>query len=304
MLLAAIPAAGASTYFGAAVSGEVYGQTGNAPRNMQAWDLFERHAGRKVAILLQGQDWTAFDSYEMDATSARGAIPLVTMGLKGTSLESVAKGGQDAAIKKWAQEAKAWGHPFLFAPWWEMNGAWYAWGRNSYFVAAWRRFHDLVVGQGATNVTWTWVSNSLWSDPASDPTPYYPGDAYVDWVGIDAYNVGYWMTWDDMLKEPTLPSIYGTFEGRKPIMISETASQEASSGSYVPAGATKASWIADTHSKIVKSYPAISAFLWFHQKWGSHDFRADSSPSAFAAFKNMASDPRFNPSGGFIPATP
>jgi hypothetical protein len=115
----------ASMYFGATISGEAYGQEGNAPTNTQAWNLFERHAGRRIAILNQGQPWVTFDKAEMDATHARGAIPLVTMGLGSTSIDQVASGGQDAAIKKWAQEAKAWGHPFLFAPWWEMNGAWY-----------------------------------------------------------------------------------------------------------------------------------------------------------------------------------
>ncbi len=286
LLLVAVPAASASTYFGAAISGEVYGQGGNAPRNMQAWDLFERHAGRKVAILLQGQDWTAFDAYEMDATHARGAIPLVTMGLRGTSLESVAKGGQDAAIKNWAQEAKAWGHPFLFAPWWEMNGAWYAWGRNSYFVAAWRRFHDLVVGQGATNVTWTWVSNSVWSDPASDPTPYYPGDAYVDWVGLDSYNWGLNVAQPDKWTSPeqtitpTL-KILRALAPTKPVAIVETAASEL--------GGNKADWIREMLSSYLPHHPEIKAFLWFNWnlKKGENrfDWPIESSTPAQQSFR-------------------
>ena len=52
-----------------------------------------------------------------------------------------------------------------------MNGEWYSWGRDPNFVAAWRHFHDIVVAGGATNVTWTWIVNSLWDDPLSDPTP-------------------------------------------------------------------------------------------------------------------------------------
>ena len=58
LALALAAPAWASTYFGATISGEAYGQAGNAPRNAGAWDLFERHAGRKVAILNAGQEWT------------------------------------------------------------------------------------------------------------------------------------------------------------------------------------------------------------------------------------------------------
>src|SRR5215212_2908159 len=163
ILLAWAPAASGSMYFGALISGESYGQTGNAPRNTDAWNRFERHAGRKVAILNQGQRWASWDRFEAEATHARGAIPLITMGLAdGATIESVAKGEEDAEIKKWAQEAKAFGYPFLFAPWWEMNGGWFAWGREPMFKQAWQHFHDVVAGQGATNVTWTWIVNSIW----------------------------------------------------------------------------------------------------------------------------------------------
>src|SRR4051794_34746188 len=81
LVLASVAQAQASMYFGATISGEAYGQAGNAPLNTQAWDLFERHAGRKVAIVNQGQEWTVWDGVEVGATQARGAIPLITMGL-------------------------------------------------------------------------------------------------------------------------------------------------------------------------------------------------------------------------------
>ena len=145
LMLASTASAGAAMYFGAQISAETYGQTGSAPTSLEAWDRFERNAGAKVAILNQNQAWVTFDKPEFEATHARGAIPLVTMGLgTGVTLADVVAGKQDAAIKKWAQEAKAWGHPFLFAPWWEMNGAWYTWGRSPDFVPAWRHFHDVV----------------------------------------------------------------------------------------------------------------------------------------------------------------
>ena len=302
LLLAQGSAASGATYFGALISGETYGQTGNAPINTQAWGLFERHAGKKVAILNQGQYWAAFDRNEVEATSARGTIPLVTMGLQGTTLEAVAKGGQDAAIKKWAQEAKAWGRPFLFAPWWEMNGGWYAWGQSPYFVAAWRRFHDLVVGQGATNVTWTWLVNGIWSDPASDPTPYYPGDAYVDWTALDSYNWGRnpaqpdrWKNPDQVIS-PTL-KIIRKVAPTKPVAIVENASSEY--------GGNKTDWIREMLTTYLPHHPEIKAYLWFNwnflKRGVRHDWQIESSAPAQQQFREAIQSSLFVPAPVSLP---
>lgn len=260
-------------YFGATISGESYGLTGNAPRNAEAWDLFERHAGRKVAILNQGQEWATWDKLEVEATDARGAIPLITMGLgSGVTIESVAKGEEDAEIREWAREAKAWGHPFFFAPWWEMNGGWYSWGRQPMFKQAWQRFHDLVAGQGATNVTWTWIANSIWFDPESNPAPYYPGDAYVDWTALDSYNWGRnpaqpdkWLTPDQTIS-PTLKIIRETAPS-KPVMIAENASSEY--------GGNKTDYIREMLGTYLPHHPEIGAYLWFNWNFPKGDKRAD-----------------------------
>jgi hypothetical protein len=255
----------AAMYWGATISGEPYGHASGstAPADQSAWDLFERHAGRKVALLNTGQPWVTFDKASMDAAWNRGAIPVVVMPLgAGVTLEQVASGGQDAAIESWAAAAKAWGHPFMLAPWWEMNGNWYPWGRSTSFVPAWQRFHDLVEKvRGATNVTWTWVSNSIWDDPLSDPAPYYPGDAYVDWTGIDSYNWGLnlaqpdrWLSPDQTLT-PTLAAI-GKIAPSKPVLVLESAASEL--------GGNKAEWIAEMLGTYLPHHPQIKGYMWFN----------------------------------------
>jgi hypothetical protein len=301
--LAAAPTAPASVYFGATISGETYGQTGNAPDNLSAWETFERHAGKRVAILNEGQLWGQFDKGEVEATAARGAIPLVTMGLaEGVTLESIAKGGQDATIKKWAQEAKAFGRPFLFAPWWEMNGGWYAWGKSPYFIAAWHRFHDIVVAQGATNVTWTWLVNSIWSDPESSPAPYYPGDAYVDWTALDSYNWGEnpaqpdrWITPEQTIT-PTL-TIIREVAPTKPVIIVEDASTEY--------GGNKADWIREMLTTYLPHHPEIKAYLWFNwndlKRGVRHDWQIESSTPAQQQFRQAVQSSFFVPGPTSLP---
>jgi hypothetical protein len=303
MFFASATTAGAAMYFGATISGETYGQTDSAPRNLEAWTLFERHAGRKVAILNQGQKWITWDKTAMDATHARGAIPLVTMGLgSGLTLEDVVDGSQDAAIKKWAQEAKAWGHPFLLSPWWEMNGAWYAWGRSPVFKEAWHHFHDVVTEQGATNVTWTWTVNSIWSDPESDPSPYYPGDEYVDWVGLDSYNWGRmpaqpdkWITPEQTIS-PTLQLIQAAAPS-KPVILVEDASSEY--------GGNKTDWIREMLTTYLPRHPEIKAYMWFNWNFPKGELRSDwpieSSAPAQQQFRKSIQSSLFVPGPVSLP---
>ena len=276
-------------YWGGTIKGPVYGKTTDAPLDPTVLERFEADAGKKVTFINTGQAWASFDTPSMEATVREGAIPLVTMGLpEGVTLREVAEGGQDQQIRAWARAAKAFGYPFLFRPWWEMNGDWYSWGRSPDYVAAWRHFHDLVEEEGATNVTWDWVVDAIWFDPASDPTPYYPGNEYVDWVGMDAYNWGRnplqpdkWRDPEEVI-QPTVEVLNRIAPG-KPQCICEDASTEV--------GGDKAAWITEMLTTYLPAHPEIKAYLWFNWnveqtgKGGEWDWPIESSPAAEAAFR-------------------
>jgi hypothetical protein len=287
-------------YWGALVKGDAYGLPGEAPTSAAVLDRFESDAGKQMTIVNTGQSWASFDPGTMDAAIGAGAIPLVTMPLgPGISLKEVVEGKQDAAIRGWALAAKAFEYPFLFRPWWESNGNWYSWGQSPYFAAAWQRFHDLVVAEGATNVTWAWVVNTIWEEggePRADPTPFYPGDAYVDWVGVDAYNWGRnplqpdrWVSAEESI-QPTLEVLEEIAPG-KPVCICESASTEIGKGG---ADEDKALWIHEMLDEYLPSRPRIKAYVWFN--WnveqggygsggGNWDWPIESSPQAEAAFR-------------------
>ena len=55
------------------------------------------------------------------------------------------------------------------------------------FVAAWRHIHDLFAAAGANNVIWMWNPNIVNPMPNVELAPYWPGSAYVNWVGITGY---------------------------------------------------------------------------------------------------------------------
>ena len=55
------------------------------------------------------------------------------------------------------------------------------------FIAAWRHVVDVFRSVGASNVTWLWTVNA--TQPGLDPSvrQWWPGQHYVNWVGIDGY---------------------------------------------------------------------------------------------------------------------
>ena len=79
----------------------------------------------------------------------------------------------------------------------EMNGNWYPWsavvgGNSAALVSAmWQRACAAIFSpKGSTaTVQWIWARNNEHAGSAHAES-YYPGDAYVDWVGVDGYNWG------------------------------------------------------------------------------------------------------------------
>lgn len=78
--------------------------------------------------------------------------------------------------------------PLVFRPLHEMNGDWFWWGASACTPEEYIRLYRLVVTHlrqaGATNLLFAW------SPDKTLDLRYYPGDDYVDIVGLDAYEPG------------------------------------------------------------------------------------------------------------------
>jgi len=60
-------------------------------------------------------------------------------------------------------------------------------GTPAEFIAAWRHVHDVFAEAGASNVVWVWVVTG-WAGSANTALRMWPGNAYVDWIGWEAYD--------------------------------------------------------------------------------------------------------------------
>ncbi len=273
-----------------------------APWQSAEIDGFSSMVGTPPSVVMWYQDWAhsgikEFDPQKMDAVHSRGAMPMVTWEpwdyMGGTnqpiySLQSINAGKHDTHIRQWARDAAAWGKRFYLRFAHEMNGNWNSWspGVNGntapQYVSVWRRVRDIFGQEGATNLRWVWSPN-VEADGSVPFSKVYPGNAYVDWLGIDGYNWGTTQPWSSWTG---LAAVFGPSYEKlvditdKPIMIAETASTEL--------GGEKGSWIEVGFLDVMPSiFPRVEAVIWFHENKET-DWRVNSSQASLDAYRKVA----------------
>jgi len=83
--------------------------------------------------------------------------------------------------------------PIVFRPYHEMNGSWFWWGKGSCspeeFKLLWKEtFEILTTKYGVHNLLYCYATDAVKSE--EEYLMYYPGDAYVDILGMDLYQHG------------------------------------------------------------------------------------------------------------------
>lgn len=256
----------------------------------------------------------------------RGMLPLLTWELRpkadmgpggaedlrpGYSLAEIAGGSLDPYLRKYAHDVAELGLPLAIRLDHEMNGSWYPWsiytavnGRDGrtgaeWYQLMWRHVHDIFVQAGATNVLWVWSPNII-TFARSDFRNFYPGDDYVDWIGLSGYYrrstqaPDFATTYGATLRKLRSPSLFP--HAPKPILLSEIGATEN--------GGSKAIWINNLFAAFTLPENAdLVGFAWFHNTVTSspedpagtttNDWRITSSRAAIAAFAAGIADPAF-----------
>jgi Glycosyl hydrolase family 26 len=216
----------------------------------------------------------------------QGRIPMISWGDADTV--AVASGAEDALIRSRADAVRALGSPVLLRWFWEMDGSRYAQVAHSpeHYVAAWRHLHDVFAERGADNARWVWCPNASGFADNSAPR-YWPGGAYVDWVCADGYDY----PWTDQSFAQVFAAFHrwGATTG-KPLMVGEFGAVEGSPGD-------KAQWLRDARAALKERLPRIAAIVYFDAT-RRYDWRVDSTPASFQAFRTLATDPYFDRRSG------
>ena len=244
---------------------------------------------------------------------------------RGATQASIRRGEVDAYILGRAAEARRYGKPLFIRLNWEMNGDWMPYSRlddrgrqregNSYarFRDAWRRTVILFRGgtkaeidrrlraQGmpglkvrvkaaapVTNVAWAWVPASKAPHKGENVHKYYPGDAFVDWVGVDWYGTD---GVDAHARRAGLPKgpneLYDrysgpTSSGKKPFML----------GEYGVFGKDRHEWLSDMFDWM-EGRSNVKAALYFSVPAADANSRLSDFPQSAQVFRDRIAAARW-----------
>jgi beta-mannanase len=214
------------------------------------------------------------------------------------AMDEILAGNHDEYINNFALAVKEYSSPVLIRFMHEFNGNWYVWSGNknggahggpAKVIAVWQYVVDRFKTIGAANAQWLWTPHGPSIDRSTEEwnevQHYWPGDKYVDWIGLDGYNFYPKDPWGN--QRPFRDFDNCAKLGRQPMIVAEFGT-----GEFEYENKTKADWISDAFSKIENEYPRVKIFTWFHIN-KEHDWRVNSSPEALKAFQKALSDPYF-----------
>jgi hypothetical protein len=248
-------------------------------------------AGARPTLLQYFVKWTVdVRPAAIEASYERGALPMISWepwaGLQAGmdqptySLSKIANGSHDKYVTRFATAIRDQRRPVAIRFAHEMNGHWYPWSERRSgnipgdFIRAWRHVHDVFRKVGATNVIWVWSPNIIRPVPRVSLRSLYPGDAYVDWVGLVGYAVN--ETTAGAVFDPTIAKLRKFT--KRPLVITETGAKQ---------GSGKPRWITDFFAWMSR-HPDVIGFVWFEfsrEEGGSADWRFAKDRATAAAFK-------------------
>jgi hypothetical protein len=205
----------------------------------------------------------------------------------------IAAGLHDAEIDARAADIKSFGAPMIFVFHHEPNGQHIA-GTPQEFIDAFQHIRNRFVADGVTNVMYGMVMFDTAFD-TGQINDYYPGDSYVDVLGVDTYNWyqcdGRNEPWTSLHDSALAFHDFGVAHN-KPMILAEWGSEEDPLNP-----ARKGQWITEAAATL-KTWPEVKGVSWFNTGPPIADtcnWWVDSSPASLAAFQAIGADPYFNP---------
>jgi hypothetical protein len=304
--VANVPIPSNCVYFGAWAN-PAGGATDAADVNAYTTAL-ESQIGRKLALHMHYYGWgtpgatvalanPSFpDQAETDDANT-GRTPLITWSCGNlNTIIATASPTVDASdynlIVATAQAVKAFGKP-MFLRWnWEMNlsngakcmGTGTTAQQEAGYIGAWQNIYNIFKAQGVTNVSWLWNPGGGPAD--ADPAPYYPGSAYVDWIGFDGY---------DKIMAHDFGGVFTNFYTEfssygKPILVGETGECPTLQQTYLNDAEAE---IAGRSNPGGYSFPGVKGFLYFDAP-GSYSCVWNFDSEGIAGFTTMGADSYFS----------
>ncbi|WP_245186079.1 glycosyl hydrolase [Frigoribacterium sp. PvP032] len=268
-----------------------------------------------MAGYFQGFD-QEFNATAVNRSWAKGDLPFLTWESRPIAaandavvepdyeLSKIVDGDFDEYLTRWADALVANGLPMAIRLDHEMNGNWYPWAEGvngnekGEYVEMWKHVHDLFEARGANElVAWVWAPTRVEGVPTKNrgveyTESLYPGDDYVDWVGMTGYL-------RNSVETPQSGDFQGTFGKTltqlrqitsKPIILAEMGAAELGTTK----DAQKPRWIDSLFTELAKpENDDILGFSWFNLtattvssgSYLTNDWRIASRQDSLEAFR-------------------
>ncbi|MCX6653618.1 MAG: glycosyl hydrolase, partial [Candidatus Bathyarchaeota archaeon] len=203
------------------------------------------------------------------------------------TLRDIIAGTEDTYIITAANQCKTFGYPIYMRLGGEMNLHQEAggWGLNpDDFVGAWKHIVDVFRARGVSNVIWVWNPNC--SEIKGSPyhwTDYYPGDGYVDWVGIDMFQYNDIVGDVNAAPEKLIEGIYNDYSARKPIAICEYGTNSYFLTGVDTPDAMRAAWLT-AFFDAVELRPQVKMISYYYHNHFA--FNSSSAPLTLAVYQS------------------
>ncbi|MFB9326278.1 glycosyl hydrolase [Paenibacillus aurantiacus] len=181
----------------------------------------------------------------------------------------------------------------------EMNGDWVPWtGNPQLYIEKFRLVANVFREEAKNNVVMVWAPGEM---PKYNMTDYYPGDAYVDWVGVSLYSI-FNPAYDPLKLGEDRSShldkfdqIYKLYASRKPVFISEGAV----SYMYPEQKQDKTGWAVyktkEFYGSLPMVYPNVKGVFWFDSNKDSSQrmkyYMLSANPKLLDAYRTSIASP-------------
>ncbi|MCW3494160.1 glycoside hydrolase family 26 protein [Microbacterium sp. SSM24] len=302
--------------------------TAQAPFNFATFDDAAVKSGSRQSLVGYFGGWDqAFRGDAVVRSWERGLLPMLTWESRPIAaandvpedpvyaLPRILDGAFDDYLRTYARDIVATGLPLAIRLNHEMNGTWYPWNeqktngssnngnRTGDYVAVWRHVHDIFEAEGANAfVIWTWAPNIINNLPDRHQTleylrSLYPGDEYVDLVGVSGYLRQPFVAANDFTFDYTFGATLDQLRALtdKPILLAEIAATEN--------GGKKVAWLNSVFASLGEPENAdIIGLAWFNiavttvsqGQLVTNDWRIDSRGASLAAFRAGLASPAAN----------
>ncbi len=250
-----------------------------APMTFAPYQTFAKSVTKPNIVIYYSGWYENFHTTFAQQAYQNGATVLVQMEPNGISMAAIANGQYDWYLHSFAKRVRTFQHPVIIGFAHEMNGSWYTWGMKhtppSEWVAAWKHVVTVFRQAGADNVTWLWTINHAGPTEQKYILPYWPGDNYVTWIGLDGYYYSPQNTYANVFG-PTIATIRKLT--KKPILLSEMA---------IGPTANQAVKIPGLFAGIKQDH--LLGLVWFdvaqHGGLYRQNWKLEQSPASIAAFR-------------------